>query len=105
MPSDACCTPAAPCRRCRLWDEIAAGVPLDELRPCAYCEEPWPAESLDARTRLCPACVEEVRERQARERPEPELYVPAEIEEMRRYWESDLPINASEDGRSYQSRS
>jgi len=67
-----CCTPTQPCRRCALWDELAAAVPVGELRPCTLCEEPWPPAALDPRTRLCPACREEILERQTAEASTPE---------------------------------
>lgn len=56
MVADACCTPAAPCRRCELWERYAAGAPITELRPCVLCADWWPPAVLDERTRLCPAC-------------------------------------------------
>ena len=40
------CAGADVCRRCELWEELAADAPLDGLRPCALCEEPWPPASL-----------------------------------------------------------
>lgn len=65
------CTGLEVCRRCELWEELAADAPLDELRPCALCPDLWPAAALDPRTRLCPACKLEIQERQAAEADAP----------------------------------
>lgn len=78
----ACCTTTDPCRRCRLWDELAGAVPVRELRPCVLCPDLWPATALDPRTRLCPACTAEIQERQAAEAAIPESV--EDIEELRR---------------------
>lgn len=85
--TEPCCTPVAPCRRCRLWDESAAAVPIEELRPCALCEEPWNPKDLAPRTGLCPACRTEILEAIEDEPPEPECdarELARRVEERRR---------------------
>lgn len=81
------CTGLEVCRRCELWDELAAEAPLDELAPCALCEEPWPPASLHPRSRICPACAEEIVAAVEADRPEPECSVQElarRVEERRR---------------------